>query len=173
MPVIPLTKKDGTSAEGYAGETPLEELMVLLAKGKDVLVVVDDAVLKVSIKPFLFEQLPEIIEVTAPIFESLKVDLAKRKEDLTAMAKTKDFSKVISFIAAHKDDAYRIITAFEPDLTTDMLKKMTGDHIAELFITIIEVNLDFFIKRLTPTLLRSLSQLVQQVPKYGSLLPKN
>lgn len=173
MPVTPLVKKDGTAVNGNQGETSLEELMVLVAKGKDVLVVVDDEVLKVTIKPFLFEQLPAIIEVTAPIFESLKTDIAKHKGELKHMAQTKDFSKVIKFIAEHKDETYKVITAFEPDLTTDMLKRMTGDHIAELFITILEVNLDFFIKRLTPTLLRSLTQMVQQVPKYGSLLPKN
>lgn len=173
MPVTPLTKKDGTTAQGNATLTSEEELLLLLAKGKDVLIVLNDQVVRVTIKPFRFEQLPEIMRVTAPIFEALKTDMAANKAQLKAMIETKDFTPVVSFIAKHTDEAFAVINTFEPELSIEDLRTLTADHVADLFLTIVEVNLDFFIKRLTPTLLMNVSRLAQQIPKYGSLLPKN
>lgn len=173
MPVTPITKKDGTLIDGSLPQTSEEELLLLLAKGKDVSVVVDDTVLRVTIKPFPFEQLPEVMRVTAPILKAVNEDFLSNKAKLKVMIDTKNYTPVMDFIAKNTEKAFEIINVFEPELEIETLRGMTADHVAELFITIVEVNLDFFIKRLTPTLLMSLSRLVQQIPKYGSVLPKN
>lgn len=170
MAVTPLVKKDGTRVDGKTND-PMEELMLLLAKGKDIKVIIDGELCLINIKPFAFERLPEVTKATAPILKPLQGKIPT-KEDLKKLVANKSFTEIAQLIEAHKPKIIDLITAFEPDLTEAQINTMSIDAIADLVITIIEVNLDFFIRRVSPHLMGRLMEVVAQVPKYGLTLPK-
>lgn len=174
MPVIPLTRKDGSRVDGKdtVVTDPLEELKILLARGKKVKCIIDDQLCEVEIKPFVFDRLPEILEATSPIMNMLKTDVTESRNDMKALIKGIDTGKILQFCADNKDQILTVITAFEPEITIEQAKTLRADDIVELLVSIIEVNLDFFIRRVSPALIENLVGLVQLLPKFTSTLPK-
>lgn len=171
MAITPLVKKDGTRVDGKDSNDPFEELKILLAKGKEVKCIIDGDLCMVTIKPFEFDRLPEILAVVSPMLEGLVKTLGN-KNDFKNSLKEINTVEMLKYVAENKEQIYSFISVFEPDFKLETLRTLKADDIVELVFAIVEVNIDFFIRRLSPAMLNSLNSLVTLLPKSISAYAK-
>lgn len=172
--VTPLQMKNGSVTPAAAVANldlphPKEptESDILLSRGVLVPVLIDGEVINYMVKPFKWKNIEDVIKVTAPLFEKFTKDIAQtRKEALDLM---KDNKKLMSVITDNKNQISDIIVAFVPDATKELQDEMHIEGIADLLITAIQVNLDFFIQRSTPLMTENVKTLIKNVvPKLGA-----
>lgn len=141
---------------------------ILLSRGVEVPVIINGEVLRFTVQPFKFNQFEEVIKATAPLFETLKKGVAGNRQ--AALDLAKDNEKLAAFIINNRAHIAGFIKAFVPGITDEQINELHADGVAELVVASIQVNLDFFIHRLAPSLTESLKTLIMQViPKLGSM----
>lgn len=141
---------------------------ILLSKGVVVPVIIEGEVLHFTVRPFKFSQFEDVIRATAPLFETLKKGVAGNRE--AALNLAKDNEKLANFIIENRAHIANFLKAFVPGITEEQINDLHADGIADLTITAVQVNLDFFIQRLAPSLTENLKTLLLQViPKLGSM----
>lgn len=69
------------------------------------------------------------------------------------------------------DDVLRFV-AVCADMTEDQLNQASPDEVISLFSTVLEVNLDFFIQKVLPTLMGALTRLRDVWSVRNAVLPK-
>ena len=107
----------------------------------------------ITIKPVTMRHFKDLIKVTAPIFDGVK-------ELKLNDPKGFDNQKLQEFIEANFDNLVEA-TALMSGKTKDFILDCNMEEISDLFLKCILVNVDFFTKRLLP----SLSVQVQNVTK--------
>lgn len=172
MAITPLVKKDGTRVDGKDTTDSFEELKILFAKGKDVKCIINGDLCNVTIKPFEFDRLPEILVVVSPMLESLTEVFGKNKESFKASIKQVNTVSMLNFVAENKEQIYKVIVAFEPEFTLETVRTLKADDVVEIIFAIIEVNMDFFIRRLSPAMVNSLNSLISLLPQSISAYAK-
>lgn len=144
------------------------EHAILLSQGVEVPVIIDGKRLVFEVRPFKFKQFESVVAATAPIFEKLKKDVADTRK--AALDLMKDNAKLMRFLAENRQHIQAFILAFVPDITAEQIDELHMDGIADLVVTSIQVNLDFFMERVTPSLTENLKSLLKDViPKLGSI----
>lgn len=133
-----------------------KEIALLFPSGKEITLKGK----KVIVKPFGFGKFPKVLQLA----KDLKLDNeAPAGADGVAVAKSLD----IGTIMAENADKVVDLCALALGVKSDYLDDLPPDEGIELCQAIIEVNADFFIKRLQPKLLTALSGLSGSV---GALL---
>jgi hypothetical protein len=101
---------------------------------------------KATIRRFRTGDIPKILAAIAPINKELK-----------ALAETPDFDPTTLFFERAGDCLnFVCVTSGVP---RDVLDKVEFEDTINLFTTVLEVNLDFFVKRVLPTLVGALRRL--------------
>lgn len=172
MAITPLVKKDGTRVDGKEEIDSLDELKILLAKGKEIKCLIDGELCLVTVKPFEFDRLPQVLEVVSPMLEGLVKTLGN-KNDFKKSLKNVNTIDMLKYVAQNKEQIYKFISVFEPDFTMETLRTLKADDLVEVVFAIVEVNIDFFIRRLSPAMLNSLNSLVTLLPKSISAYAKH
>lgn len=145
------------------------EHAILLSTGIYVSVLKDGEVVNILIQPFKFKDLEKVISATAPIYNQLSGDLASTRELFLDMAK--DTAKLLEFIKKHKKTIIVFMEAFNESLTPAFVNELHIDGVAELLLTIVTVNIDFFIQEASPKLQDQMRDLVLNViPKFTGRL---
>lgn len=144
------------------------EHAILLSKGVVVPVVINGEVCRFKARPFKFRNFEAVVAATAPIFEKLKSNVADTRT--AALDLAKDNAKLMKFLADNRKYIADFIKAFVPEITEEQVDELHMDGIADLVVTSVQVNLDFFMERVTPSLTENLKELVKNViPKLGTI----
>ena len=105
-----------------------------------------------DVTPLTMSQLPRILRLAQPFLVLLET--VRSAED------------VLALMADH-GEAITEITAIAADVPLETLKRVSVDHVAELFMGVLEVNADFFAARL-PALM---ARLQAGMAKVGGAVP--
>lgn len=143
------------------------EHAILLSQGVTVPVIINAQVYRLEVRPFKFKDFEKVVAATAPIFEKIKTNVAGTRK--AALDLAKDNTKLMKFLSENRQYITDFILAFVPDITEEQIGELHMDGIADLVVTAIQVNLNFFMERVTPSLAQNLQELVKNViPKLGS-----
>ena len=104
----------------------------------------------INLAPFKFGQINKVIKVATPLFGLLKtqVDLSKTESEVGA--------QVIELILVNGGDALIDIICIATNKSTQWVEDLDNDKVIELLVGIVEVNKDFFIKKVLPLIQRYL-----------------
>ncbi|MEG1728758.1 MAG: hypothetical protein RR280_04365 [Bacteroidaceae bacterium] len=145
------------------------EHAILLSTGISVPVLKDGKVVTILIQPFKFKDLEKVISATAPIYSQISGNLASTRELFLGMVK--DTPKFLEFIKEHKKTIIVFMEAFNGELTPSFVNELHIDGVADLLLTIVTVNIDFFIQEASPKLQEQMRDLVLNViPKLTGRL---
>lgn len=142
------------------------ENAILLSKGINVPCVVNGEVVNVLIQPFKFADLENVLDAVAPIYSKME-NLAQSREEVFNMVK--DSKKLLEFIKKYKPSILKFMVAFNGKLTPSFVNELDIGTVAELLLTIVTVNVDFFIQEASPKLIEGMRRLaVDIIPKLGN-----
>lgn len=130
----------------------MSELATLFPNGKEVNI--HDA--NLVIKPFKFGELSKVIKLTDGIMGAL-LSAFGEKQDLTAVLKT--------IIGDHGDQVSQLM-AISSKQTVEWVNDLEVDEAIELFAATVEVNADFFIRKVLPTMTARMQSVA--APQVGS-----
>lgn len=120
-----------------------------------IVLVPDDMVVtslgEVKLNPFRFTQFPRVIQILASYSESIDV------------SKDLDINDFVEILTREDGEAiFQLILMCCPDKDRAWLDDLSADDGIQLLSKVIEMNLDFFIQKLTPAITK-LSERVSQV----------
>ena len=98
----------------------------------------------IIISPFKFGQINKVIKVATPLFGLLKsqVDLTKTESEVGA--------QVMELVLTNGGDALGEIINIATGRSKEWIDELESDSVIELLVAIVEVNKDFFTKKVLP-----------------------
>ena len=104
----------------------------------------------VTIAPFKFGQINKVIKVATPLFGLLKsqVDLTQSESEVG--------TQVLELVLTNGGDALAEILTISTNKPLSWVEDLENDKVIELLVATVEVNKDFFIKKVLPLIQRYL-----------------
>lgn len=119
----------------------------------------------IEIKPVIMRNFKDLILVCAPIMEDIK-GLNLNKPD------TSSKEKLYDFLENHTDNIIKAV-ALMSGKSEQFVEDCNMEEMTDLLIKCITVNIDFFIKRLTPTLSQQTAEVVKVIRLLGTTTSKS
>lgn len=129
----------------------MSELAVMFPEGKTLSI--HDA--NLTIKPFKFGELSKVIKLTDGIMG-----------DLVGASQSKDITGVLRSVLGDHGEQVAELMAMASKQSVDWVNNLEVDEAIELFAAVIEVNADFFIRKVLPSLTARMQ--VMAAPQVGS-----
>jgi hypothetical protein len=107
---------------------------------------------QINLTPFKFGQINKVVKVATPMFGLLKtqVDLSKTEGEVGA--------QIMELVVTNGGDALSEVIQIATNKSKQWVDELDNDKVIELLVGIVEVNKDFFTKKVLPLIQKYLPQ---------------